>query len=234
MNFLELCQAVVDEVGLSGQITTVVNQRGDFGRIVRFVRSSTQRIESKWIDWRFLRRTHRFETAEGIATYTAPESLNLRSWDRMKTYVDDLPVQVFHSDSFEYNEQPIEESYRGRPIRIIIEADNTLRFIGVPDEVYSVRADYFRNPTILTDNTQEPLIPLAFRRIIVAEAIRLYSNYDESPELKVQATEELYGVGGNWIRPEPGSLMHVLQGDQLPNSDVNARVEGGFFTVRVE
>ena len=64
---------------------------------------------------------------------------------------------------------------------------------------YNVRADYFRNPTILTDNTQEPLIPLAFRRIIVAEAIRLYSNYDESPELKVQATEELYGVGGNWV-----------------------------------
>ncbi len=234
MNYLEICQAVVDEVGLSGQITTVTNQRGDFNRIVRFVRTSTQRIESKWIDWRFLRRTHRFETAEGIATYSAPESLNLRSWDRMKTYVDDLPVQVFHSDSFEYNEQPNEEAYRGRPIRIIIEADNTLRFIGVPDEVYNVRADYFRNPTILTDNTQEPLIPLAFRRIIVAEAIRLYSNYDESPELKVQANEELYGVGGNWVKPEPGSLMHTLQGDQLPNSDVNARVEGGFFTVRVE
>ncbi len=235
MTFLELCQAVVDEVGLSGQITSVTNQRGDFGRIVRFVSSACRQIEGKWIDWRFLHGQYLFNTAQGINTYTAPESLRVRQWDPNRAFLAQLKIETLYADnSILYTRDPLSEDYTSRPIRIIIERDNTLRFIGTPDAVYAVDIEYYRMATILTNNDDTPAIPNQFQEIIIHDAIRRYANYDEAPELKQQAIEQLYGVGGSWSRPEPGSWLDQLQNDQLPNTYLNGAVQGGQIVVRAE
>ncbi len=235
MNFLELCQAVVDEVGLSGEITSVENQAGDFGRIVRFVRSATTQIEGRWINWRFHYGAYTFDTTEGISLYTAPEALRVRKWDKNRAYIDRLPLRCYYADeAIDYARDPIAEDYTGMPERLIVERDNTLRTIGIPDATYSIEVGYYRMATILTLNTDVPAIPVQFREIIVQDAIRRYANYDEAPELKIQAIEQIYGVNGSWAQPEPGSWLHQLQADQLPNSFLNGATEGGLFVVRTE
>ena len=148
MTFLELCQAVVDEVGLSGQILSVNSQRGDFGRIVRFVRSSTQQIEGRWINWRFLRASYTFDTSIGISTYSPPSDLNVRQWDLERIYVDDLIIQTCFADA--YIRDPLAENYDGYPQMIVIEANNDIRLVGRPDQAYTIVADYFRTPTLLS------------------------------------------------------------------------------------
>ncbi len=235
MNFLQLCQAVVDEVGLSGNITSVVNQGGDFGRIVRFVRSSTTQLEGRWINWRFNYGTYTFQTTEGIRLYTAPTSLRVRKWDKNRAYLDQLEIPTYYADdAIDYRRDPIAEDYIGQPDMLIIERDNTIRTIGTPDRVYDVEIGYYRMATILNENTDVPAIPEQFREIIVQDAIRRYANYDEAPELKAQAIEQVYGVNGSWAQPEPGSWLHQLQADQLPNSFLNGATEGGSFVVRTE
>ena len=235
MTYLELCQAVVDEVGLSGEITSVLNQRGDFRRIVRFVRTATNQLEGRWINWRFHYGTYAFQTTQGINQYTAPASLSIRQFDPNRAYIDQLQVSTYFADeAIDYNRDPIGEDYEGTPVEIIIERDNTLRFIGTPDRAYNVEIGYYRTATMLNQNTDTPAIPEQFQEIIVQEAIRRYANYDESPELKIQALEQIYGVNGSWALPEPGSWLHQLQADQLPNSYLNGATEGGLFVVRTE
>lgn len=235
MNYLELCQATVDEVGLSGQIGSVLNQRGDFARIVRFVKTACQQLEGKWINWRFLHGTHKFDTAVGVNEYPVPEALNLRQWELCNAFLDKLQIDVIYSDDkIQYKKDLLAEDYEGRPEKIIIENNNTLRTIGIPDEVYPVQVEYYRRATVLVNDTDLPAIPEQFHEIIVFEAVRRYANYDEAPELKQQAVEQLYGVGGNWARPEPGSWLHQLQADQLPNSYLDGATQGGQFVVRAE
>ncbi len=235
MNYLQLCQAVIDEVGLSGQISSVANQVGDFSRIVRFVRVSCQQIEGKWINWRFLFGTYTFETIEAINTYPAPEGLNIRQWELQNAFLDDLRIEAnYFDDRLNYTKDLNAENYESRPIRLIIEANNTIRTIGIPDKTYNVSIDYYRKATVLQNNTDLPAIPAQFHDIIVYEAVRRYANYDEAAELKQQAVEQLYGVGGSWARPEPGSWLHQLQADQLPYSYLDGATQGGQFVVRVE
>ncbi len=232
MTFLELCQAVVDEVGLSGEILSVNNQRGDFGRIVRFVRSATEQLEGRWINYRFLRRRYTFTTSVGINTYSPPANLDVRQWDLERMYVDNINIQACFADS--YIRDPITEDFDGYPTMIIVEPNNDLRLFGRPDIEYTIVADFFRRPTRLVANTDTPRMPDQFQRAIVADAIRRYANYDEGPELYQQAIEELYGVSGSWLAPEPGSLIAVLQADQLPNTFSNGANQGGQFVVTTE
>ena len=235
MTYLELCQAVVEEVGLSGQITSVVNQRGDFGRIVRFVRNACSQLEGRWINWRFLYGTYTFNTTQGINQYTAPANLRIRKWDANRAYIDQLIVRTyFADDAIDYERDPLGEDYEGTPVQLIIERDNTLRLIGTPDRAYSVEVGYYRMATVLSGNTDTPAIPEQFQDIIVQDAVRRYANYDESPELKIQALEQIYGVNGTWAQPEPGSWLFQLQADQLPNSYLHGATEGGMFVVRTE
>ena len=235
MTYLELCQAVVEEVGLSGELITVENRRGDFGRIVRFVRSACQQLEGRWINWRFLHGSYSFETTEGIATYAPPEALRIRQWDINRAYLDRLIIPIMYADNaLLYEREPLSEEYQGRPIQIIIERDNRLRMVGVPDRAYPVEIEYYRMATVLVNNDDTPAIPAQFQEIIIQDAVRRYANYDEAPELKTQALEQIYGTNGSWAQPEPGSWLHQLQADQLPNSYLNGATEGGMFVVRTE
>lgn len=235
MTFLELCQAVVTEVGLSGQISSVLNQRGDFSRVVSFVRSATSQLEGRRINWRFLYGTHTFETSEGIATYIAPEGLNIRQWDHENAFLNNLRIcTYFADDMINYERAPEQEIFRGRPNRLIVERNNDLRFIGIPDDTYQISIGYYRAATVLTNDQDTPRIPVQFQRIIIADAIRRYANYDEAPELKQQALEEIYGVGGSWVNPEAGSWLQQLEADQLPNTFAFGATQGGQIVVRAE
>jgi len=235
MTFLEICQSVVIEAGLSGDMVSVQNQSGDFHRVVNHVRAACQQIEGRYIDWRFLHGIHTFNTVDGIATYPVPEDLRVRQWDKNRAFLNGLQIDIYYADdTINYTKDPIAENYSARPIVGIIERNNDLRFIGVPDGEYSIEIEYYRMATILQENSDEPAVPVQFRNIIVFDALRRYANYDEAAELKQQAVEQIYGVGGNWVNPEPGSLLFQLQSDQLPNSLLHGASQGGGFVVSAE
>ena len=48
---------------------------------------------------------------------------------------------------------------------------------------------YWRKPTVLVANADEPAIPEQFRDIIVYKALQAYANYESADESKLAGTE---------------------------------------------
>ena len=69
---------------------------------------------------------------------------------------------------------------------------------------------------------------------IVYLALVSYANYDEALELKNEALEQFYGIGGNWQQPEPGSWLKMLDDTELPGTFINGATTGGDLVVRTE
>lgn len=222
MTFLELCQEVIDDAGLSGSISTVTDQRGDYGRVVSFVRNACLMIESKWINWRFLWGRHTFAISKDTAIYPAPESIRLRQWRPKTAFLDGQPLNVQYYDEYIRWMDPTFDTTRGFPSHAVILPNNDLQLVPVPITDGLLQIDYFRRATRLVNSDDRPAIPEQFHRIIVADALRRYANYDEAAELKTEAMEE-YGL-----------LILQLEADQLPGTYTHGATEGGNIVVTPE
>ena len=70
-NFLQLCQALVQEAGMSGSgPLTTVNQTGELGRVVNWVQRAYADILEKHDDWNFLRFTFNLPLTIGQSVYS--------------------------------------------------------------------------------------------------------------------------------------------------------------------
>ena len=232
MTFLEICQEVYGRTGMSGQISSVKNQTGDAGRIVRYVRSACIKLEARWVNWRFMSARYDFTTSKGIAVYSMPEENRLRVWDINTCYLDDLKTPVYFYDSHNYERSVYLEKQVTQPTMAVINSDNTLQLIGIPDSEYPVQIRYFKQATVLNDNDDMPLLPSQYHLAISTLAMISYANYDEALELKTEALEEFYGFGGNWQQPEPGSWLSQIDATELPGTFINGATTGGDLVVR--
>lgn len=93
MNFLQLCNRLRLECGVSGaDLTSVASQTGEPGRLVAWVNSAWLDIQNTRTDWQWMRTTATFPTATGQPTYT-PTQIGLTdfgSWARetFRNYVN--------------------------------------------------------------------------------------------------------------------------------------------------
>src|SRR5688572_4470889 len=86
MNFLQLCQDLVSELGLAGGSgpTTVVGQAGELRNVVRWIAQANLDIENQWIDWKFLHVEYLGIIPLDSRTPSAPTpaGIQMRKWDR--------------------------------------------------------------------------------------------------------------------------------------------------------
>ncbi|MGH2903923.1 MAG: hypothetical protein ACRDK7_10115, partial [Solirubrobacteraceae bacterium] len=84
MNFLQLCQAMVSEFGLSGGTgpNAVTSQSGELGNVVNWIRSACLDTDNKWEDWRYLWLKYTGTLTSGNSTPSAiPQSgVTARRW----------------------------------------------------------------------------------------------------------------------------------------------------------
>ena len=82
MTFLELCQTVRQEVGVSGTgPTTVLNQEGQLKVIIDFVADSDFQIQILWEDWEFLWAQYSSTLSTGVAAPAVAKPTDLGTWD---------------------------------------------------------------------------------------------------------------------------------------------------------
>ena len=184
--YLNLCQRLVEEAGISGTISSVQNQTGEFKRVVKWIERATTEIEGKWFDWNFL---HVFATVNiivGVRDYPAPADQN--SWD---TATAVIPADVMKLDFVPWVRQKMDptQAVDGDPYKFTVLPDQSLRFYDTPTTAETVSIEYWKKPTILVENTDQPAIPIQFRDIIVWKALQYYANYESADEAKVQAVE---------------------------------------------
>jgi len=222
--FLELVQDLHRESGAAGaEPTSVVSQTGEANRLVGWIRESDQFIQNLWLNWKFLWNQVELSTATGIVSLSPPSDLLF--WD-FRTFklndpsianADDQPLNFVEHDSIK---SVIRDTQLTEPSTVILMPDNSIEFEPVPDAVYTIKADYFREPTILAANTDVSDIPGTYHPAILGRALILYSNYENAPEINAQG-QQIYG-----------DYLPRLENDQLPNQRYSRyQSTGSFFDV---
>lgn len=75
--YLELCQQLIEDAGISGSMLTVTDQTGEFKRVTNWVRRAVTELEQKYFDWNFLHNFYSFPTIDAQQDYPAPTFLQL-------------------------------------------------------------------------------------------------------------------------------------------------------------
>lgn len=208
--FLKLCQDVTRECGISGgtdltpKPTTTVGQIGELNRVVNWVITAHKEIQNAR-SWRWMRKKFEFDTVADQDTYlfsavtdvaTSNAITRFKSWrlnDRRnppKIFLKSAgeTSQIFLSwvtwDNFEflYHTGAI-QAQSAQPIHITVSPDNEIVIGMSPNDVYTLRGDYYRSAQILTADDDVPELPEDYHDLIMYQAMEYYGLYESAVEI---------------------------------------------------
>lgn len=220
--FLELVQDLHRESGAAGQPpTTVLNQRGEYNRLVRWVQDADTYIQDLWENWKFMRKEYSDDTVVGNNSLPTVQDVAFYDEDTFKVVyageTEENPIDVVEYDAIK---KEVRDTLTGVPYRIIIMPNNTLQVDPIPDDAHTISGDYYRNSVEMTGNDDVSLIPSRFHKAILGYALILYGNYENAKEIKQQG-EEIFGIQNS-----------RLENNQLPNQfNSRFRTGGGFEVI---
>ena len=213
MTYLQLCQSLATECGLSagssfaGTLSTVNGQIGSLQRVVGWIAAAWNDIQTERTDWEFMRSSNlqgggvSFVPTAGQAFIPFGVGAgtvgllfdNFGAWvpDSIRSYT----TAVGTNDEIEMSQISYESwrdgymlgalrSVRSRPFVVAVAPDKSL-CIGPPSNgLYTVTADYFMSPAILAADTDVPRgLPVRYHMMIVYAAMRKYGLYESAPEV---------------------------------------------------
>lgn len=217
--YIELVQDLHREVGAAGNApSTVVNQRGENQRLVRWISDADFLIQTLWHNWKFLTdMTYSVPTVASTRDATKPSMLNM--WDELTFRIDGELIDVVEYRDVKH--EVFDLTFETEPSRIIILPNNDIRFDPIPDQAYTITADHFVKPTKLADDSDVSVIPEEFHEtVILGRAEILYGNFENAAEMKDQGLE-LYS-----------EFLGRLESLQLPNQ-FNARYDSDAAPIEV-
>lgn len=199
------------ECAVSGTMTTVVGQTGEFGRCVTWTAQGWQDLQNERQNWDFMRSSQllgggvSFATVSGQAEYqlgTGPGTVGVAadsfaSWVkrsfRDQTTTVGVSDQIFLDwisydnwrNSYAYGAQ---QTVTTRPVAIAVGPNNSICVGPYPTSTYTLTGDYIRAPAIMTEDDDEPTdLPLQFQIAIVWRAMWYYGMYESAPEVVARA-----------------------------------------------
>lgn len=208
MTFLSSVQQFYREMGYSGAVpSTVVGQTSQKRKAVDWVAEAAYLIDSRWFDWDYMWAQHSVATAPGTANYSAPSDLG--TWDTESFYLNYSANTHQHLDYIPYKQW--RKEYRqgtktnALPDMFTVLPDKTVTLEAPPDAVYTLTADYWKEPTKMTADADTPAMPDKFERIIVVRAKVLHAEHFGDQGLMQVALGEY------------AELLDRLEADQLPD-----------------
>ncbi len=220
MNFIELCKELRSQCSVAGiGPDRIVNQTGNYLRLINWIRQSNTEIQAKYFNWKFLWRrfSHTEEQAKRLfldteaVTIAAPGDLNI--WNLSSFWLNGSRI-----GAVEYSRWSREESFCGVPFLVVM-PDNSLELHNKPAGFPEITADYYAVPQILKDDKDIPYIPDTYHQLIVYRGMMMYANYDNAPEVKSAAIEGMQ------------SLMPQLEASQLPGQQDSMTVNEYDFVI---
>lgn len=206
-SYIELVQQLHRDCGAAGaEPAGVTGLTGEAKRLADWIKRADEYVQLKYVNWKFLRSEFSFATTASVANLSKPASL--RYWD-FKTFKIILPGETdknpFEAVEYDSIKRSVIDVTEGTPGRAIVMPNNDLKFEPIPDDAYTIEADYYMKPTLLAANADVSLIPEEFHQVIIGRAMILYANFESAPEIKDQG-EEIYV-----------EQLALLENDQLPN-----------------
>jgi hypothetical protein len=201
VNFRQLCQDLVEELGISGGTgpNTVENQTGEYANVVRWIAESSLWIDNLWRDWKYLWVQYE-TTLTGQSIATGAREIDRSSvWINAGTYTArQLEWQEWRLMRETLNRTPV----TGTPVYFSVDPAGTL-FLDRPVTSLPIRLEFWKRPTRLVADNDEPDLPEEYHRIIICRAAIMYGNREA-------AAEVISGMEAEYI-----DLLEKLQSDQL-------------------
>lgn len=201
-SFLQLCQALREEAGISGTgPASVVNQTGEMRRIVNWINRAYVAIQTLDPTWNFMRPAFAFQTIADTAEYL-PSAVNITdhgTWktDSLRCYntaagPNDEQWLVYYEwdefrDLFVFGGM---RNSKGRPISFSVKPDQSLVFYPVPDGEYTIVGERRRQAAPMANNGDVPVLPADLHDIIMWRALMYYAVYESAPELHAEGQSE--------------------------------------------
>tara|TARA_S200000501_G_C20847068_1_gene754059 strand:- start:582 stop:1205 length:624 start_codon:yes stop_codon:yes gene_type:complete len=181
MNFLSLCQRLVQESGIAdGGPATVTSQTGDMGRIVNWINDAWLKIQSSRADWNWMWSTGTSTLTAATSTITLPSTVET---------IKRVSLGQSFLQSEDYND--FANAYRviqdGEPSVWSVRPDGVMVFNAKPTSNKTVTYESFSVPAEMVNSTDSPGLPDRYHMLIVYEALRCYAQFDEAPELEKRA-----------------------------------------------
>lgn len=197
MNFLQICQDVFREGGISGQISTTQNQTGEAARVVGWVQKAYLEILNDQPEaWNFVRKTATKQLTAGIGTYSFADFglTDAVQWDTdtmRYASASDLSdeAHLFKRDFATFRDTWLFGAARmqqGTPVDVSVDNDTKLVIGPIPSQAYWLVFDYMAVPS-LTSDADTPVIPTRFHNAIAWRALRHYGLYEAAPEVVARA-----------------------------------------------
>lgn len=209
MNFLDLCQRLRQEAGISGTgPIAVTNQSGEYKRVVDWVQTAYEDIQNAHDTWRWMRRKANISTSAGTRNYGYAAFMDL---------TDSAPISRFNywytdvasiyltatgvSDEQQLTFIPYDDwrivydignniSEQDRPSFYTVSPTDEILLAKVPNDIYVVRNDYQMSPGTLANENSVPDMPLQYHMIIVWRALMFYGGYEGASEVYARGQTE--------------------------------------------
>jgi hypothetical protein len=215
MTYLELCQQLRQDCGVSGTgPLSVTNQTGENKRLVDWIKNAWLELQLSKREWLFLRGSFSFTTTIAKQSYTPTEAgitTRFRNWetnsmrmgktalgDRDEICLPHIPYETFRAIYLTGNQS------LGRPLEFTTAPQLDIALGHIPDDVYTVRGEYYKKPQMLSQNGDIPDMPEEYHSLIVYKAMEKYALFESAPEVLQNA--KMFG--------EP--MLSALMTDQLP------------------
>jgi hypothetical protein len=202
MNYLALANRLRAESAISGNgIATVINQVGEYKKLIDWINMAYVDIQNTHVEWEFLRKDLAFNTIADTQNYvkTGIGLSDFGEWslDSMRVY---LAATGIGQEQY-LNPVPWDEfrnaflfgatrTQTGVPVYIAQKPDRSLILFPIPNDVYTVNGEYFREPHELVLDVDEPLFPSKYHMVIVWRALMMYAVQANAQELFVIGDKE--------------------------------------------
>lgn len=218
MDYLALCLRTAQECGVpNSTLTTVSGQTGQLKRVVDWVNTAWNDIQTAHQDWGWMRTSTSWATVDAQYQYTTTQcgitAGTFGMWDRItfRNYVtasgNQSEIVMGYIDYDAWRDNYLisgTRAVRTRPMDFAIGPDKSIFLGPVPSAGYTMTADYFTAPLDMTADADVPALPTQFHMAIVYRAMMSYGAF--------YAASEVYQRG----ELEFGKLMRRLDADRLP------------------
>jgi hypothetical protein len=202
VNFRELCQAYVKELGIAGGTgpSSVSNQTGELANVVRWIADAALWIDNLWRDWKYL-----WVEYDGTLTGQSLMLAEAREVDRSSLYIN---FGTANAANLTWQEWAQMRYTRSRPAVTGVPCFFSVDPAGViwldrPVTALPIHVEYWKKPTKLESDLDVPDLPESYHRLILARAAIMYGNREAAPEI-------ISGMEAEYI-----DLLDKLQSDQL-------------------
>ena len=211
MDYLTLCRAFVQELGIAGggsaNPSAVTGQTGELLNVVNWIAASEEQINNHARDWKYLWTPFTDSMAVTDQEPTMPGPPRARAWKKNTFWLDrNLDTQrklVFRS----WEEFERMESIPTEALSITLKPDGQLRLDAPLTAAQILVGEYYKAPTRMTANADTPPMPDEYHRIVLCRAAVIYGGREDAPEIVTHYEAEYIEI-----------LSH-LEADQRPQRE---------------